>query len=232
MLVCPSCRSDNAEDAGVCRHCGTSLEAVGSPLRRRTGEPETESQLELWQPRSPSALPLIIGVLIVGLGLLGWGLFSALKPNPCAGRFSSSLAPYCLDLPADWAGGLFPVGDTVEDRFVPATAEGEAWASVRVSQIFDPTVGTPQYVQQFRTSQEATGLEISEADLVTLDGEEALAWNYSVSLEGEEAPHRVREVILVRGDTAWRIRLIASDETYVSTRVEFDEMLAEWRWKV
>ena len=231
MLVCPGCRSENAEDASVCRHCGSSLEAIGSPMRKRVTDEEPEAHLELWQPRRRSTLPLIVGVLVVGLGLLGWGLFSALKPNPCAGKFSSSLFSYCADIPQGWVGGLRPAGDTYEDRFEPATLEGEAQATVRVSQVLDPSVATAQYVQQFRTSQEATGFELSEIDQVMLDGEQALGWTYTVEAEGEPSPLRVREVVLVRGEGAWRIRLVATDEAYENARFQFEELLASWRWK-
>ncbi len=231
MLVCPSCRSENLEDAAVCRHCGNSLEAVGSPMRRLDRSTQTESQLELWQPRSPSAVPLIIAVLVVGLGILGWGLFSALKPNPCAGKFSSSLFSYCADIPQGWVGGLRPSGDTYEDRFEPAALDGEAQATVQVSPLLDPNVATPQYVQQYRTSQEASGFELSAVDPVLLDGEQGLAWNYSTEGEGATQPLRVREVILVRGEGAWRIQLVATDEAYENARFHFEELLASWRWK-
>lgn len=232
MLVCPSCRSENLEDAAVCRHCGSSLEASGSPMRRlERPSDEPESQLELWQPRRPSVLPLIIGALVLGLGLLGWGLFSALQPNPCAGKFSSSLYSYCAAIPRGWIGGLRPSGDTYEDRFEPAALDGQAQATVQVNTLLDPNVATPQYVQQFRTSQEATGFELSEVDPVMLDGEQALAWNYSTDGTGETQPLRVREVILVRGEGAWRIQLIATDEAYENARVRFEELLASWRWK-
>ena len=231
MLVCPSCRSENVEDASVCRHCGNSLEASGSPMRRLDRPTETESQLELWQPRSPSVLPLIIGVLVLGLGLLGWGLFAALKPNPCAGKFSSSLYGYCADIPQGWVGGLRPSGDTYEDRFEPAELDGEAQATVQVSPLLDPNVATQQYVQQFRTSQEASGFDLSAVDPVVLDGEQALAWNYSLGADGEAQQLRVREVVLVRGEGAWRIQLVATDEAYENARFQFEELLASWRWK-
>jgi hypothetical protein len=232
VLVCPSCRSENTEDAGLCRHCGTSLESIGSPMRRidRSSDEGAESQLELWQPRSPSTLPLIIGAVLLGLGLLGWGIFATLQPDPCIGRFQSVLYPYCTDIPAGWVGGLTPAGDTVEDRFGPPELEGEVLATVRVSRLLTAS-DTSQYADQFRISQEATGFELSEVDVVTLDGEQAAAWNYSVTTDEETSPTRVREVILVRGEEAWRIQLIATDEAYENARFEFEEMLAGWRWK-
>ncbi|MGH2692947.1 MAG: hypothetical protein ACRDHM_10670 [Actinomycetota bacterium] len=233
MLVCPNCRSENLEDASVCRHCGNALDAVSSPMRRldRTEqEQEEESQLDLMPARGTSAWPVVIAVLILGLGVLGWGLFAALRPNPCEGKYTSALFGYCADIPTGWAGGLRPVGDTYEDRFVEG-ASGDAQTTVRVERLVDTTVATPQYVQQFRTSQEATGFELSEIDPLILDGEQAFAWNYSVTNEGELNPVRVREVILVRPDGAWRIRLVATDEAYEEARFAFEEMLASWRWK-
>jgi hypothetical protein len=209
------------------------LESIGSPLRRvdRSAQEDGESQLELWQPRSRSTLPVIIGAVVVGLGLLGWGLFATLKPDPCTGRFQSALYPYCTEIPPGWVGGLMPAGDTVEDRFVPTELSGEVQATVRVSTLLT-AVDTSQYAEQFRISQQATGFDLSEVDVVTLDGEQAAAWNYSIPIDGQTSPTRVREVMLVRGDEAWRIRLVASDAAYENARFEFEEMLAGWRWKV
>jgi hypothetical protein len=231
VLVCPNCRSENAEEAAVCRHCGNALEAVSSPMRRIDRSEEEEPQLDLKPARTSSAWPLVIVSLALGLGTLGWGLYAALQPNPCEGKYSSALFSYCADIPPGWAGGLQPVGDTYEDRFVPVADELEAQATVRVTDLVDSTVATPQYVQQFRTSQEANGLALSDIEPLMLDGEQAIAWGYSVQQGGEDTLVRVREVILVRPEGAWRVQLLASDETYEEARFAFEEMLASWRWK-
>lgn len=233
MLVCPHCRTENLEDEPSCRSCGRALETTGSPMRRLDRPLDAEPQIDLPSPRAQSIWPVLVVVLVAGLGLLGWGMFAALRPNPCEGKYSSALFSYCADIPAGWAGGLTPVGETYQDRF-RLTPDGEAQTSVRVVQVLDPTVATQQYVQQYRTSQEANGLDLGNVEPLMLDGEQALAWGYSVTSEGAkgQGPLRVREVILVRADGAWRIQLVATDEQYEEARLAFEEMLLSWRWKV
>jgi hypothetical protein len=197
---------------------------------------EAESQLELWQPRSPSTLPLIIGAVILGLGLVGWGLFATLKPNPCLGRYSSALFAYCTQIPTGWAGGsqFEPSGNLDRYQRLPAEEEesGGAEATVEVTEVVDTSVATAQYAQQFRTSLEADGRDLGPVEVVLIDGEQAVAWDHTVPPQtGEQAVH-VRDVITVRSDGAWQIRFIATDDAYDDARVDFEEMLAAWRWKV
>ena len=236
MLVCPSCRSENAEDASVCRHCGNGLDPTSSPMRRVERSTEEEPQIDLMPARKTSAWPLVIAGLVVGLALLGWGLFSALRPNPCAGKYSSVLYGYCTVIPEGWAGGSRFQADGPLDRYQQlspdGTEPGGAEATVEVNQILDPSVTTQQYAQQFRTSQEADGLNPSEAELVMIDGEQAVAWDFS-SPTGpqEEGSLHVRDVIAVRADGAWQIRFVATEEAYEDARLAFEGMLATWRWK-
>ena len=237
MLVCPNCRSDNLEESSVCRHCGTSLEPVSSPMRRvDRGEEEEEPQLEFGPRRKTSAWPLVIGALVVGLGLLGWGLFAALKPNPCEGKYSSALFSYCANIPTGWAGGsrFDPEGNLDRYQKLPDAddeATGGAETTVQVSQILDPTVSTQQYAQQFRTSQEANGLDPGPVEVIVIDGEQAVAWDFSAPSEPGQPTLSVRDVIAVRPDGAWQIRFVATQEAYEEARFAFEEMLASWRWK-
>jgi hypothetical protein len=195
---------------------------------------EEEEQLDLMPARKTSAWPLVIVGLVAGLGLLGWGLFSALRPNPCSGKYSSVLFSYCTEIPEGWVGGSRFGADGDLDRYqldIEAPADGVAETTVEVSQVVDSTVLTQQYVQQFRTSQEADGLSLGEAKGVMLDGEQAIGWSFSIE-QGEGQPsYRVRDVILVRGDGAWQIRFVATPEVYEEARIGFEEMLASWRWK-
>lgn len=236
MLVCPNCRSDNLEDAPVCRHCGGSLEPVSTPMRRVERGEEEEPHFEFSPGRRTSAWPLVIGALVVGLGLLGWGLFAALKPNPCEGKYSSALFSYCANIPTGWAGGsrFDPEGNL--DRYQQLPGEGEsatggAETTVQVSQVLDPTVSTQQYAQQFRTSQEANGLNPGPVEVIVIDGEQAVAWDFSSPPGQGQAPLHVRDVIAVRPDGAWQIRFVATQEAYEEARFAFEEMLASWRWK-
>lgn len=253
MLVCPNCRAENDEDATVCRHCGDGLDATSSPMRRIDRPGDADEPLDLPPPRARSVWPLVITVLVVGLGALGWGLFSAVQPNPCAGKYSSVLFSYCTEVPEGWAATPdFEPGGNV-DRYLllgsdPAatdggtdgadpgvietdpTAPGGAETTVEVSALINPAVQTPEYVQQFRTAQEADGLSLGKLEGVMLDGEQAIGWDFTVKQGQPESTLHVRDVVLVRSDGAWQIRFVSTPEAYEEARIGFEELLASWRW--
>jgi hypothetical protein len=232
VLVCPQCRNDNVEEAAFCRVCGRALEPTGSVMRRVEREEHDEPAFDL--PSRPTGPPwMALGLVVVAaLAVAGWAVFSTAQPDPCRGRFSSSLYPYCAQIPQGWEGGAALDGTETIDRFVRDSREVEAVANVRVEQVVDTTVQTQQYAQQFRTSQEADGLDPSAAELVDLDGEQALAWNYTVEGNGPaEPPLLFREVIMVRPEGAWRVTLIATEDAYQEARIAFERLLNSWRWK-
>src|SRR5687767_11871889 len=162
-------------------------------MRRVDRPDEEEDQLDLIPARRTSPWPLAIGVVTVALGLLGWGLFSAVKPNPCAGKYSSVLFNYCTEIPEGWAAAPdFQSGGNI-DRYLlldsqaeepaepdpvvvdpvadpDAAQPGGAELSVEVATLVNPAVMTQDYVQQFRTSQEADGLQLGDPENVDLDG--------------------------------------------------------------
>ena len=229
MLVCPSCRNENHEDARFCHVCGRSLEPVAGPLRRsERGDVEPEG-LDDPPPRRQSVWPAIALGVVVALGLAAWGVWSASRPNPCQGKYTSVLFGYCATIPEGWTGGSQVAAEENLDQFVPP--QEDAATFVRVQQILDPATQTAQYVQQFRISQEAEGLEPSPVEVVPIDGEEALAWNYTIPGEQGEPPLQLREVITVRTEGAWRITLVATDESYGEARLAFEQLLQSWRWK-
>ena len=232
MLVCPTCRNENLEDANFCRVCGRSLEPAGAYMRRMDRRDDVEPALDLPPPRTGRPWLAVAFVVAVAVAAATWGLFSATQPDPCRGRYSSALFPYCAEIPQGWDGGSALDGTETIDRFVRDTQEPEAVTNVRVEQIIDPTVQTEQYAQQFRTSQEAGGLDPGTPQQVELDGEPALAWDYTIEGTSEaDPPLLVREVIVVRPEGAWRITLIATDDAYQEARIAFEEMLDSWRWK-
>jgi hypothetical protein len=235
VLVCPNCRTDNLEDSEVCRSCGRSLTPEASPMARRPdrGGDEEEPQLDLPAPRRTSAWPLVIGIVVVGLALLGWGLFAAVQPNPCEGKYSSAHFSYCANIPSGWTGGsrFDPEGDLDRYQMLGEGGPGGAEATVKVSEVVDTTVSTQQYAQQFRTSQEANGLDLGPIDVILIDGQQAVAWDFSSEGQGAQPSLHVRDVITVRPDGAWQIRFIATEEAYEQARLAFEAMLASWRWK-
>ncbi len=231
MLVCPSCRNENLEEAGFCRVCGRSLEPVGSYMRRLDRDQDDELALDVPAPRTGPPWMALGLVVLVMLGVAGWAVFSTAQPDPCRGRFSSSLYPYCAEIPEGWEGGAALDGTETIDRFVRDSQEVDAVANVRVEQVIDPTVQTQQYAQQFRTSQEANGLDPGPVEVIVIDGEQAVAWDFSAPSEPGQPTLSVRDVIAVRPDGAWQIRFVATEEAYEEARFAFEEMLASWRWK-
>jgi hypothetical protein len=227
VLVCPECRADNLEDARFCRYCGRSLEPVGlAPRRADTRTPSED--MEIPPPRAPSIIPVVIAVAVLGLGVAAGALWYAVRPNPCEGKFSSALFAYCAEIPQGWSGGSQLAGQENLDQFAPSGEDAVTW--VRVQEVLDPAIQTEQYAQQFRTSQEANGLAPGRIEGLNLDGEQALAWEVSVtSQEGENLV--LREVVLVREDGAWRIELVSTEQMYPQARVAFENLLSSWRWK-
>jgi hypothetical protein len=228
MLVCPNCRNENSEDAQFCQVCGRGLDPTAAPMRGQRERAEGTGDLDVPPPRSASVLPLIPTLATVVVAVVVFSIWYGSRPNPCEGKFSSVLFGYCAEIPEGWRGGSQVTAQENIDEFSPNQDEAVTW--VRVREIVDPATQTQHYAQQFRTSQEAEGLDPSRVEVVPLDGEEALAWE--VTVPGQDGdPLRIREVVIVREDGAWRITLAATETSYPEARVGFEELLSTWTWK-
>jgi zinc-ribbon domain len=228
MLVCPNCRNENSEDARFCQVCGRGLDPAAAAMRGQRERAAGSADLDVPAPRSASVLPLILTLATVGVAVAVFSIWFGSRPNPCEGKFSSALFGYCAEIPEGWRGGSqVDVPENI-DQFSPNQAE--AVTSVRVREIVDPATQTQQYAQQFRTSQEAEGLDPSRVEVVPLDGEQALAWEVTVPTQDGDLL-RIREVVIVREDGAWRITLAATETSYPDARVGFEELLSTWTWK-
>lgn len=64
-----------------------------------------------------------------------------------------------------------------------------------------------------------------------IDGEQAVGWDFTSPARPGDPALQVRDVIAVRPDGAWQIRLVATDDAYEEARLAFEQMLASWRWK-
>jgi hypothetical protein len=228
VLVCPNCRNENQEDARFCKVCGRALEPVHIRLQGQRAPDQTAEDMDLPPAKRRGALPLILGLVVVGTVLVLGGVWYAARPNPCQGKFSSVLFGYCAEIPEGWRGGSQVEATENIDQFVPP--DDDAFARVRVREIVDPATQTQQYAQQFRISQESRGLEPTQLEGVDLDGEEALAWEVFLPTEDGDMI-RAREVVIVREDGAWQISLWSTEADYAEVRPAFEELLATWAWK-
>lgn len=228
MLVCPNCRNENPEEAQVCRVCGRSLEPVGMSMRRPEGAERPDEDLDVAPPNPPSGWPGIVLVVALVVGIVAAGVWYGVQPEPCQGKFVSSLYGYCMEIPEGWTGGSVrtPVG--AADRF--QTGDEGAVVHVRSGEVA-PGVNTAQYAQGFRSFAEAQGLSVGPTQAVAV-GEEGtgLAWDASGPI-AEPGLVRQREVVVVRGTEGWRITLVGTLDAFDEARLALNVMLNTWSWQ-
>jgi hypothetical protein len=229
MVVCPTCRESNTEEAVVCVRCGNSLApgfASRLPARRTEAE---RPQLEIQPPKQPSKWRpyMVLGVL--GLILVGAGAFALLRPDPCRGtNFSSETFGYCIDVPDGWEAGLARFGaDVTLDQFAPPTSS----ATVVVEAVDLQDGATLEDWSQFvRQRDEDAGLTPGAASETTLDGVGAVQWDVSVSGDNGQS-FRMREVVAVSGGFGWRIALNDVTDGFDSSAVAFQDMIESWKFR-
>jgi hypothetical protein len=168
-----------------------------------------------------------VTLIVFVVAATGFGVLYAGRPNPCQGRYDSALFPYCALIPAGWSGRSQLEGLGNIDRF--ETAADGAVTLVQAEPILNPNSATEQYAQQFRSNQTERGLVPSPAESVVLDGEQAIGWDVMGATESGETI-RLRDVVLVRATLAWHIRLLADEGSYQEARLDFEDLLASWRW--
>jgi hypothetical protein len=228
VVVCPSCRNLNEEEAQVCARCGTSLEpgyAALLPVRKDQAE---RPPLELRQPKLPSKWRPFIILGVLAAVAVGGALVLLFRPDPCAGtNFESENFGYCILVPEGWEAGPARFGDQVTlDQFAPPTES----ATVVVEAV-DLETGTAleEWSDFVRTRNEDAGLVPGAASETTLDGVGAMQWDVTVAPEDGES-FRMREVVAVRDDVGWRITLNDVADGFGTTAVVFQDMLESWQF--
>lgn len=238
MLVCPNCRSDQQEDARFCTACGRTLEPEeGALLRVPRREIHDEPDEPAPRPTSnlTAALALAL-VLTLGGGLGAWWAFrpAPAAPAPCRGKdFVSQVYPYCMEIPEGWEGGTERTVTGVLDIFSPRRTQDSVEMEVRVGPVL-PGVNTATYAQEFRTSQETQGLQVSDPRGLLVGGDQGVTWTTSGRDDSGELVNQ-RQVVLVRGGLSWRASLTGQADAYdeafpiflmMLNSVEFEDLQA------
>lgn len=228
MLVCPTCRSENREDAQFCTRCGRSLSpeevALVAAPARETGELE----IDIPAPRQQSPVPGIVAlaaVLVAGIGAVTW---FALRPNPCAGKFSSERFPYCVAVPQGWQEAQVDVEGTPVDQFTPSN-EGPT-IFVHASSAPDG-VDTQGYAEALRSDAQEAGLFPTAPRPLDIGGDEGLAWEVTKSDATTGSFIVERRVALVRDGMRWDILIFGRERALDRALPAFQRMLATWSWK-
>jgi hypothetical protein len=228
VIVCPTCRHVNPEEAERCLRCGTSLEpsqAALLPVRRSESE---RPPVEIRQPEPPSKwrAPLIVGGLLAAI--VAGGVLWLLRPDPCEGTdFASENFGYCVLVPEGWEAGQARFGaDVTLDQFAPPADP----ATVVVEAVDLETGAALEAWSEFvRQRDEEAGLVPGPASEASLDGVGALQWD--VSVQADTDPFRMREVVAVRDDVGWRITLNDLSEGFETTAAVFENMLESWQFR-
>lgn len=227
MLVCPTCRSENLEEARFCSSCGRSLAPEDAAMVRGPRGDRLEELIDVpaATPRRPlRAIVALATVVVLAAGVAAW---SALRPNPCTGKFTSEQFPYCVTVPKGWHGGAVELDeDTTADAFRPR-AEG---ATVLVLARQAEGADTEAFAREQRTAQEAAGLFPSPTKPVEVDGADGLAWGFT-DTDADGKLLRERWVALVHGDEEWLIVISGPHRRVVRAMPKFDGMLSSWAWK-
>jgi hypothetical protein len=228
VVVCPSCRTINAEEATACASCGASLEpgvASLTPVRRTESE---RPPLEIQQPKPPSKWRpfVILGLLLGGIAVVSGAYL--LRPDPCEGaNFESENFGYCISVPEGWRASEARFGaDVVLDQFAPPTES----TTVLVEAVdLESGAALEDWAATVLQKDEGIGLTPGAASEIELGGVPALQWEVT-STDGQQS-FRMREVVAVRGDVGWRIALSDLSDGFGTSAVVFQGMLETWRFR-
>lgn len=229
MIVCPHCRTTNAEEATACSRCGRSLEPGVMRLEARRTEPRPA--VEVPTPAPPSRVPAVaalVAVTAVGLGAGAWFLW--FRPDPCRdANFSSTNFGYCLTVPEGWTAQPANIGSTVTlDQF--ASSSDSAVVLVDAADLQQGT-GLDQFASFVRQKDEQAGLTPGPVTETTIGGEPAQRWDFEAT-SPNGTTYAVREVVVVRDDVGWRVQLTdAGASLDASTLGPFEQMLSSWRFR-
>lgn len=90
LTSCEECKERISTRADACPHCGCPRRSRPSIARREThSRPRTRSRFDREQPRSSSALPLVVVLSVLALSAIGIAVFLQSGPNDSGSRNSS-----------------------------------------------------------------------------------------------------------------------------------------------
>jgi photosystem II reaction center protein PsbP len=176
------------------------------------------------EPAGRSRKPLVVAAMVVlalGLG------FSALAtwlsaPGRCdAATYTSEQFGYCVAAPSGWSAEKAKVGQAQVDRFLQP--DGSAAVYVQAVALQEGQGSLPDFVDYVRGLQQQEGFSLTTASDTEVDGVNAASWDVTSSTETGET--RMREVVFVRGDTAWRVQFADSPQGFDQHSAEFQQML-------
>ncbi|HEX2031781.1 MAG TPA: hypothetical protein VHL78_10320 [Actinomycetota bacterium] len=227
MLVCPACRGENDEDAKFCTSCGRSLSPEETPMARVARQEPPDDEMDM--PPAPQRSPVVALAAVVGLVLLAGAAATwwALRPNPCEGKFSSQQFPYCVEVPQGWQESQETIQGSPADAFASPTFDPVVLVFAEEG---EPGLATEALAESQRAAQEENGVFPGPMRPVDVGGTPAVAWEFTNTVDTGDVL-RYRNVVLVRGGTAWTIQFLVERDRFSRAVTKFERMLESWAWK-
>lgn len=188
-----------------------------------TASPPTEEAGARSRPsrRRWIAAGIVLAVMLVGSAGVVW---SVARSDRCAGvPFRSARFGYCVRPPEGWRAEPAD-GGTVDRFWLP-----DAAAVIHVQAVETVGRSLDDVAAEVRSLEEGTGYEVGDPASIRVGGELALWWEARATSPLGDAI-RVRDVVVVVDELAWRVRF-ADDEAAFDEHIgAFETFLRSWRF--
>jgi hypothetical protein len=194
--------------------------------------PGRDIEVEEAAPEAPTrsagkAVAIVAGLLVALAGVVMAGIWWLGGPGVCdASTVESPRFGYCVAAPGwqftnDAAESSLPYDELIK----PADA-----STVRIMAIQLQTgQGLDEVVQAARDVATENGMEVGEVVDRRVAGVAAAQWDFV--LDAGQVEQQVREIVFVRGDSAWRVQLQADSEGFDLRAEEFEDILGTWTFR-
>jgi hypothetical protein len=189
------------------------------------GEPEPEAQAEELRRSLRVPVLVLVGALVATMTVVAIARWRAPEAGICeASTVESARFGYCIAAPGWRLTNEARMSNLPYDQLVsPADA-----STVRIVAIdLDTGQDLQLVVRTIRGIQTEDAIDVGTVVDRRVAGVEAAQWDVSIR-PGSPDARRIREVVFVRGGTAWRVQLLA-DAGGFDTRVDdFEAILRSW----
>jgi hypothetical protein len=194
------------------------------------GEPAVEVPEQPTEPRRSSrglVVALIAGLLVTStLVAVAW--WRAPADEVCeASTVESARFGYCIEAPGWRLTNAPDAARLPYDQLVrPADA-----STVRIVAIdLDAGQDLDLVVRTIRSIETEDAVEVGAVVDRRVAGVQAAQWDVSVGAGSSDA-RRIREVVFVRDETAWRVQLLADAGGFDLSLEEFEAILRSWTFR-
>ena len=177
-------------------------------------------------PAPTSHTPLVVGLMLVALVFAGGTLVLRwlAAPSACAdANVRSDRFGYCLTAPPGWRvaepqGGTLPA----DELFRPA---GDTTITI---QAVETGRDLHTFVDDVRTVQRSSGLDVGNVTSIDVDGVPASVWDASIASTSETIESR--NVVFERDGVAWRVQFADSADGFDQHVADLARILDSWHF--